>query len=47
MGYVYKKEEDKIYPVTDCDLQLYQHGEDDDPPVDYAFSFHAGNKLIS
>ncbi|CAH0555739.1 unnamed protein product [Brassicogethes aeneus] len=44
MGYVYSKEDDKIYPVSDCDLQLYQHGENAEPPKDYAFSFCAGGK---
>lgn len=30
------------YPITACNLRLYQHGEQGDPPKDYAFSFAAG-----
>jgi hypothetical protein len=44
IGYVYSAGDKKIYPVTSCDLQLYQHGEDGCPPVDYAFSFEAGEQ---
>lgn len=28
--------------VDSCDLKLYQHGENGNPPQDYAFRFRAG-----
>ncbi|RZB94432.1 uncharacterized protein BDFB_004454, partial [Asbolus verrucosus] len=47
IGYVYSAEDKKIYAVKSCDLQLYQHGEDGNPPKDYAFTFEAGKKLYT
>ncbi|KAJ8936063.1 hypothetical protein NQ318_023291, partial [Aromia moschata] len=41
VGYVYSAKHKQIFPVKDCDLQLYQHGEFGTPPKDFAFSFTA------
>ncbi|GJQ71344.1 hypothetical protein Trydic_g11078 [Trypoxylus dichotomus] len=43
MGFVYSAKDRKVYPLTSCDLQLHQHGESGDPPLDYGFTIKAGN----
>ncbi|CAB3361605.1 Hypothetical predicted protein [Cloeon dipterum] len=43
LGYLYKPN-GHVVPLQRCDLQLYQHGEDGTPPLDYAFNFWAGDK---
>ncbi|KAJ3642305.1 hypothetical protein Zmor_025104 [Zophobas morio] len=45
IGYVYSAKDKKMYPVKWCDLELYQHGEDGNPPLNYSFSFSAGGKI--
>lgn len=42
VGYIYSSVKNKIYPLEECDMELYQHGEFGTPPKDYAFSFKAG-----
>lgn len=42
VGFICKKNSKKNFPVSFCDLELYQHGENLIPPKDYAFQFHAG-----
>ncbi|XP_053607485.1 uncharacterized protein LOC128673569 [Plodia interpunctella] len=45
IGYVCRKlDNQKVFPVDSCDLQLYQHGENKIMPKDYAFSFNAGRQ---
>lgn len=34
-----------VHNMEWCDLQLYQHGEDGEPPVDHAFRFKAGGTV--
>ncbi|XP_034241523.1 uncharacterized protein LOC117645431 [Thrips palmi] len=34
----------QVHNMQWCDLKLYQHGEDGEPPKDHAFSFSAGGK---
>nr|CAI5841015.1 unnamed protein product [Callosobruchus analis] len=44
VGYVYSKKNKKLYPITECDLELYQHGAFGHPPKDYAFTVKAGGE---
>ena len=37
-------EDKKNYPISSCDLELYQHGENGEPPKDYAFAFWANGR---
>lgn len=46
VGYIYLAKYNKMYPVQDCDLELYQHGHVGTPPKDYAFSFTAGQYFL-
>lgn len=34
-----------VHNMEWCDFQLYQHGEDGEPPTDHAFSFKAGGTI--
>lgn len=43
---MYSAEDKKIYPVQSCDLEMYQHGENGEPPTDYSFIFAAGKPQI-
>ncbi|CAH1978177.1 unnamed protein product [Acanthoscelides obtectus] len=47
VGYVYSKKQRKLYPVTECDLELYQHGAFGNPPKDYAFTAKAGGETYA
>ncbi|KAF5292625.1 hypothetical protein FQA39_LY13958 [Lamprigera yunnana] len=44
LGFMYSAREKKYYPLKDTNFELYQHGEVEDPPTNYAFSFKAGNQ---
>ncbi|VEN42743.1 unnamed protein product [Callosobruchus maculatus] len=46
-GYMYSKKYQKLYPVTECDLELYQHGSFGNPPEDYAFTVKAGGETYT
>ncbi|XP_055709014.1 uncharacterized protein LOC129805257 [Phlebotomus papatasi] len=39
VGFVTDSEGKKNHPVTDCNFKLYQHGENGNPPQNYAFTF--------
>ncbi|XP_048518898.1 uncharacterized protein LOC125503097 [Dendroctonus ponderosae] len=41
-GYLYRARDARMLPISDCDLQLHQQGEQGTPPRDYAFTFKAG-----
>lgn len=43
IGYVIGDDK-KIHPIQECDLMLYQHGEDGQLPKQLAFSFICNNK---
>ncbi|KAI4471094.1 eg:bacr7a4.20 protein [Holotrichia oblita] len=43
IGYVIR-EDKQIHPIQECDLMLYQHGEDGNPPKQLAFSFVSNNE---
>lgn len=43
IGYMYSARHNKMYPLTENQLELYSHGELGTPPKDYAFTFTAGN----
>ncbi|XP_031350064.1 uncharacterized protein LOC116175859 isoform X2 [Photinus pyralis] len=43
-GFVYCVREKKTYPLQGCNFELYQHGEEEEPPMDYAFICSAGNR---
>lgn len=43
IGYVIH-EDKQIHPIQECDLMLYQHGEDGNPPKQLAFSFVSNNE---
>ncbi|KAK4876347.1 hypothetical protein RN001_012769 [Aquatica leii] len=43
-GFMYNASDKKYYPLQKCNLELYQHGETEKPPVDYAFLFAAGGR---
>lgn len=42
IGYVVNTDK-KLYPIQECDLKLYQHGENGNPPKALAFSFMSNN----
>lgn len=42
IGYVIKGDTKEIHPIQWSDFELYQQGESQPPPVDYGFSFKAG-----
>lgn len=42
LGHVYTKKDNILRPIKFCDFQIYQHGENGVPPVDYAFTFKTG-----
>lgn len=44
VGFVTDARAGRNYAISDCDLQLYQHGENGTPPTDYAFRFHADGR---
>lgn len=39
--------ENDLHAVEWCDMKLYQHGENGDPPADYAFQFQAGGVVYT
>uniref|UniRef100_A0A1B0CAD2 DUF7064 domain-containing protein n=2 Tax=Lutzomyia longipalpis TaxID=7200 RepID=A0A1B0CAD2_LUTLO len=43
VGFVTDPKDGKNYPITDCNFKLYQHGENGNPPKNYAFSFTTEN----
>ncbi|XP_045475704.1 uncharacterized protein LOC123681367 [Harmonia axyridis] len=47
MGFVYSATDEKVYPITYNDFQLYQHGESGNPPSDYAFTIIAGGRTYT
>ncbi len=42
MGFITKAQLGVNHAITDCDFKLYQHGEEQNPPTDYGFTFWAG-----
>ncbi|XP_055591801.1 uncharacterized protein LOC129743713 [Uranotaenia lowii] len=42
VGFVSLASERRNHPITEVQLELFQHGEHDQPPTDYAFRFSAG-----
>ncbi|XP_059617686.1 uncharacterized protein LOC132262432 [Phlebotomus argentipes] len=44
VGFVTDATSKKNHPITDCNFKLYQHGENGNPPKNYAFSFTTEEK---
>lgn len=42
IGFITKADEGVNVPISECDLQLFQHGEQGVTPKDYGFTFEAG-----
>ncbi|GAB6023464.1 hypothetical protein CHUAL_008243 [Chamberlinius hualienensis] len=43
MGYLYTPD-GRLFGVNSCNLELWRHGEEGTPPVDYSFNFKAGGR---
>lgn len=46
IGYLCRKSDQAVLPVKGCDFQMWQHGENQILPNDYAFAFKAGELAV-